>query len=85
MRYRAVYFLIALCSLAVLSRMVDLQIVHGEEYSEQSRQRVVKTTTVSAPRGEITDRNGKAMVKNKTGFSLEIHYIKGEKIWTGIR
>lgn len=79
MRYRAVYFLIALCSLAVLSRMVDLQIVHGEEYSEQSRQRVVKTTTVSAPRGEITDRNGKAMVKNKTGFSLEIHYIKGRK------
>lgn len=79
MRYRAVYFLIALCGLAVLSRMVDLQIVHGEEYSRQSRQRVVKTTTVSAPRGEITDRNGKAMVKNKTGFSLEIHYIKGRK------
>lgn len=77
MRYRVIYFLIALCCLAAVSRLVDIQLIHGEEYKRESQQRLVKTSAISAPRGEILDRNGKAMVKNKMGFSVEIHYIKG--------
>ena len=76
MRYRIIYFIIAVFCFASVSRLVDLQLVHGSEYSEQSRQKVVKTSTLPAPRGEILDRNGTAFVKNKTGFSVEIHYVK---------
>ena len=78
MRYRIIYFVIAVFSFLTLSRLVDMQLVRGEYYSEQSRQKLVKTSTISAPRGEILDRNGKALVKNKTGFSVEIHYVKNQ-------
>ena len=78
MRYRIIYFIIAIFCFAALSRLVDMQLVRGEYYSEQSRQKLVKTSTVSAPRGEILDRNGQALVKNKTGFSVEIHYVKNQ-------
>ena len=41
---------------------------------------VVSTVTVpvDAIRGEILDRNGQAFVKNKTGFSVEIHYVRNK-------
>lgn len=78
MRYRIIYFIIAVFCLAAVSRLVDLQLVKGDMYSEQSRQKVTKTSAIPAPRGEILDRNGQAFVKNKTGFSVEIHYVKNE-------
>ena len=79
MRYRILYFLVALCCFVSFSRLIDLQLVHGEDYKQLSHERIVNTTSVAAPRGEILDRNGNPLVKNKTGFSLEIHYIKGRK------
>ena len=78
MRYKIIYFLIALFCLAAVSRLVDIQLVHGQQYREQSRQKVTKTSIIPAPRGEILDRNGQAFVKNKTGFSIEIHYVKNQ-------
>lgn len=77
MRYKIIYFIIALFCLAALSRLVDLQLVHGDEYQTQCRQRLLKTSSIPAPRGDILDRNGRALVTNKTGFSIEIHYVKG--------
>lgn len=78
MRYKIIYFIIAVFCLAGVSRLVDLQLVKGELYSEESRLKVIKTATIPAPRGEILDRNGKPLVKNKTGFSIEIHYVKDQ-------
>ena len=79
MRYRVIYFIVALCCFVSFSRLVDLQLVHGEEYQKASRESIIKLTAVAAPRGEILDRNGNPLVKNKTGFSLEIHYVKDRK------
>lgn len=76
MRYKILYVIMAIFCIAVVLRLADLQLVRGEQYSHQSRQKLVKTSTISAPRGEILDRDGNAFVKNKTGFSVEIHYIK---------
>lgn len=78
MRYRIIYFFVAVFCFLTVSRLVDMQLVRGEYYSEQSRQKLVKTSTIPAPRGEILDRNGQALVKNKTGFSVEIHYVKNQ-------
>lgn len=79
MRYRVLYFIVAFCCFMSFTRLIDLQLVHGDEYQQMSHERIVKTTAVAAPRGEILDRNGKPLVKNKTGFSIELHYIKGRK------
>ncbi len=79
MRYRIVYFLLALFCLAAVSRLVNLQVVKGDYYYEQSQQRLLKTSTARAPRGQIMDRNGKVLVGNETGFSVQIHYVKDMK------
>ncbi|MBQ3104065.1 MAG: penicillin-binding protein A [Oscillospiraceae bacterium] len=50
--------------------LYDTQIVHGEEYLQQS----VRTITISEPvetsRGILTDRNGKVLVSNRLSYAL---------------
>lgn len=76
-RYRFIYFLVFLFAFLVLGRLVDLQIVNGKAYLEESRRHIVKTSPVKAPRGEILDRNGKALVSNETVFAVRLYRTKG--------
>lgn len=57
---------------AILFRLFKLQIVMGDSYREQSENRLVSQEVIEAPRGIIMDRNGKPLVTNKQGFSIEI-------------
>ena len=50
--------------------MFNLQIVHGAEYRSQSLSQIVRTTTVEAARGNITDRNGNLIVGNQQTYTL---------------
>ena len=50
--------------------MFNLQIVHGAEYRSQSVSQIVRTTTVEAARGNITDRNGNLIVGNQQTYTL---------------
>ena len=58
--------------LIIIWRLYELQIVNGEGYKNLSEQRVSLSMTEKAPRGEITDRNGKALVTNRKGFSIRL-------------
>ena len=73
-RLAALLGMLLLCAGLAGSRLVDLQLVHGQEYLERSAQFLTTTSTVSAARGEILDRYGRPMVSNKTGFSLVLLY-----------
>lgn len=75
-RYQFIYFVIFLFAFLVLGRLVDLQVVNGNTYLEQSRLRLVKTSAVKAPRGDILDRNGKPLVTNETVFALRLYKPK---------
>ncbi len=74
-RYRIIYFIIAFFCLATFSRLIHLQIIKGDEYRKQSEQRLFRTTSVEAPRGDILDRNGKELVKNKTGYAVKMYQV----------
>jgi len=75
-RYRFIYFIIAVFAFLVFGRLVDLQVVNGDAYLEESRLRLVKTSPVKAPRGEILDRNGRALVTNETVFAVRLYKIR---------
>lgn len=68
-------FLIA--SLFIL-QLFNLQIVHGEEYREQSERRLVREAEAYAPRGDIFDRYGKVIATSKIGYSVQIYKTKIE-------
>ena len=61
---------LSLLTFVLILGLFDLQIINGEEYSEQSKNRVSATVTQKAPRGEIMDRNGKVLVSNREGYSV---------------
>lgn len=57
---------------AIVWRLYDMQIINGEGYKNLSDQRISANITQKAPRGEITDRNGKVLVTNRKGYSIKL-------------
>lgn len=53
-----------------LVRLIDWQIVHGEEFLEQANRTNVFSVRMDAARGEILDRNGEPLAVNKTAYKV---------------
>lgn len=56
-------------SMCVIALM-KMQIVDGAKYLEQAKSTRTVTQDISAPRGEIVDAAGKAVVSNKVGYNV---------------
>ena len=50
--------------------LMKMQIVDGEKYLEKAKSTRTVTQDISAPRGEIVDAAGKAVVSNKVGYNV---------------
>lgn len=64
--------IITLLAVALVSRLFYLQIVMGEQYLAMSTRKFTMSVADKAPRGEIYDKNGKALVSNRIGYSVQI-------------
>ena len=71
-RFFVLKILIVIMLIAIIWRLYDMQIINGAGYKNLSDQRVSANIVEKAPRGEITDRNGKALVTNRRGYSLRL-------------
>ncbi|WHH61051.1 penicillin-binding protein 2 [Petroclostridium sp. X23] len=74
-RYSILSILIILLGIVFIYRLLQIQIVHGQEYREQSERRLFKSKVVKAPRGEVYDTYGRPLATNRMGFSIQIHKI----------
>lgn len=52
-------------------RLVDWQIINGEELLEESTNTNTSVVKIEAARGEILDRNGAGLAVNRTGYSIQ--------------
>lgn len=59
-------------ALIIAFRLFNLQIVEGEKYNADSQKRVLKESSVIAPRGKILDRFGVPIAVNRQGFTVNI-------------
>lgn len=57
---------------AIIFQLYNMQIINGAGFKNLSNQRVSANLTEKAPRGEITDRNGKVLVTNRKGYSIKL-------------
>lgn len=57
---------------AIIWRLYGMQVINGAGYKNLSDQRISANITEEAPRGEITDRNGKILVTNRKGYSIKL-------------
>jgi penicillin-binding protein 2 len=80
-RFRYVYAVVFLGLGLLLSRLVYLQILKGDQMRQYSEDNRIKRVKVDAPRGMIFDRTRKLLVDNRPAFDLEIipQYLKESK------
>ncbi len=75
-RYNILTILVYIIGIIILIQLFNLQIVHGEEYLEQSSSRLTRENTIFAARGNILDRNGNIIAGTTTRYSLDIYKSK---------
>ncbi len=56
----------------IVYKLADLQLIQGSDYLEVSKSRLSSSYVIKAPRGEIFDRYGTALVTNKVCYSLQL-------------
>lgn len=77
--------LLVLCGVGLLGGLVvsanlfSLQIIHGDEYVNEANRLFTYTSTTSASRGDILDRDGKTLVTNRTVYGLQVSYAFWKK------
>lgn len=74
-RILVIKFLLVIVGVVICVRLIDLQIVNGQEYREQSESKMLRETTIEAPRGEIYDRNGVVLATNKLAYDVVIYKV----------
>ena len=68
------FMVVTILMCAIILKLFVLQIAKGESYLEQSRNKLTNSVSVSAPRGIIDDRNGRPLISNRLGFSVQVTY-----------
>ena len=58
------------CVWVPIGRMLQMQLIQGDEYESQIYKGTIKTQTVEAARGEITDRYGNPIVTNRVSMNI---------------
>lgn len=58
--------------MALVGKLFDMQIVHGEETQKQYIQKTLRTSYTPGTRGKILDRNGKELAYNELAYSVTI-------------
>lgn len=70
------YIVVIVISVVFIATLFNLQIVNGENYREQSEKRMLRTKNITAPRGEIYDRNGVILATNKLSYDVELYKVR---------
>ena len=64
--------LIAIALILVVLRLVQVQILQGEEFRSAAQANQIRLIPVAAPRGLIYDRNGKVVVRSRPSFVVAL-------------
>ena len=69
----AIFGGIALVAFAVIFfRLWYLQVLSGDKYVAEAQNNQLRKIKVQAPRGEIVDREGRVLVRNRVGLAVKI-------------
>ena len=81
-RYYVVSVFVVLLTCVIFAKLFNLQVVNGVTYREQSERRLLRSHSITASRGEITDRYGRPLVTSRMGFDLIAYkeYIEDENL-----
>ena len=64
----------SLVTVFYITKLANIQLVNRSEYTSSVQKTYTRTVTIRAQRGEIFDRNGKALVTNVYTYNLDFDY-----------
>ena len=70
LRYNIAIAIVYIIGIILLLQLFNLQIVHGQEYREESNTRLTRETTIKAARGNILDSSGEKLVSTKLVYNV---------------
>lgn len=73
LRFNILIAIVFVIGFILICQLIDLQIIHGEEYRVLSSSRLTRETIIRADRGEILDANGVKLVTTSTGFCVNLY------------
>ncbi|HEY9060320.1 MAG TPA: penicillin-binding protein 2 [Pseudobacteroides sp.] len=71
-RYNILAIFFILFGAVIVVQLVNLQIINGKKYDEESQRKLPNVRRVSAPRGNIEDRYGVPLAVNRVGYTIQI-------------
>ena len=76
LRYNIMITFVYIIGIVLLVSLFNLQVIHGQEYRDNSNTRLTRESTLEAARGSILDRSGNIIAGTNMGFSLEFYKTK---------
>ena len=78
LRFNILIIVVYFIGIILITRLFNLQIVHGAEYRQTSDTRLSRESTLEAARGEILDRSGNVLASTYTTFNIELYKTKSD-------
>lgn len=76
LKFNIISMFVYIVGIILILNLFNLQIIHGQEYREQSNTRLTRESVLKAARGNILDRTGNPIVSNSMGFRLDLYKTK---------
>ena len=73
LRFNILTAIVLVIGFILICQLINLQLVHGDEYRILSSSRLTRETIITADRGEILDAKGVKLVTTSTGFTLNLY------------
>lgn len=73
LRFNITTLLVYVIGAILIIQLLNLQIVHGEEYREQSNTRLTRISEINGSRGDILDRSGNKLASVRVSYNIELY------------
>ncbi len=73
LRFNITTLLVYILGAILIVQLLNLQIVHGEEYREQSNTRLTRISDIEGSRGDILDRSGNKLATVRVAYNIELY------------
>ena len=73
LRFNMTTLLVYILGAILIIQLLNLQIVHGEEYREQSDTRLTRISEIESSRGDILDRSGNKLATVRVTYNVELY------------
>lgn len=73
LRFNITTLLVYIMGAILIVQLLNLQIIHGEEYREQSNTRLTRMSSIEGARGDILDRSGNKLATVRAAYNIELY------------